>query len=331
MNILFVLSFLISSLAFAQAPTVIKNANQGGTIEFYTNQSGTITKKGEVTAAGQFSLLNGLSITGSLTGVTNITASGTVDGGVVKVGDGAAATPSLQLSNSPSTGLYRVGADSLGFATSGTSRGNVSSAGMWTLGTASGVQNHVVNGASMKIQNASYPSSINLAGGGSSTVHGYLLTTATETSRGGGTFIFNDQADIEYFVGKPYNNEDFRIMKYSTASHSENAADPAQATSLLTATTDGVSAAKFVTPSGTGGGLSLQRTGGSFYLKLFTVTASDAGSSCDTACNAASSGAKCLTNVTSAAGGTTVGPGTGSCTTTSSARACLCYTGSANP
>ena len=57
-----VLAFLVAGTAFAQAPTIVKNATQGGAIEFYTNPSGTTTKQGSFLADGTFSLMQGITL-----------------------------------------------------------------------------------------------------------------------------------------------------------------------------------------------------------------------------------------------------------------------------
>jgi hypothetical protein len=49
--------------------------------------------------------------------------------------NGAALTPALAASADTNTGIYFDGADLLGFATGGVSRGSISSTGVWTLGT----------------------------------------------------------------------------------------------------------------------------------------------------------------------------------------------------
>lgn len=67
--------------------------------------------------------------------------------GSILLADGSVGSPSLAFINSPTTGLYRVSADSLGFSAAGVNVGQYSSAGAWTLGGASGTQTHTVNGS----------------------------------------------------------------------------------------------------------------------------------------------------------------------------------------
>lgn len=69
-----------------------------------------------------------------------------ISGGVFSISDGTAATPSLRLLNSPTTGLYKAGINVLGFTSAGVSSGNISALGAWTLGSAGSSQNNTING-----------------------------------------------------------------------------------------------------------------------------------------------------------------------------------------
>jgi hypothetical protein len=61
--------------------------------------------------------------------------------GTVLLADGSAANPSLSFTNSPTTGLFRKAADSLGFSAAGVEVGSYSSTGAFTIGrVATGVQ-----------------------------------------------------------------------------------------------------------------------------------------------------------------------------------------------
>lgn len=71
----------------------------------------------------------------------NLTAVNTI-----AVGDGAVGAPSLFFTSSSTTGIYRIGANNLGFAAAGVAVGNISAAGLWTIGANAGTQIHVVNG-----------------------------------------------------------------------------------------------------------------------------------------------------------------------------------------
>lgn len=52
---------------------------------------------------------------------------------VISTGNGAAATPSFAFANSLTTGFYRGGADIIGIATAGVSRGTISAVGAWAI------------------------------------------------------------------------------------------------------------------------------------------------------------------------------------------------------
>lgn len=70
--------------------------------------------------------------------------------------NGTAAAPSFAFgggTGGAGTGMYAAGTNILAWATAGTTRGNISAAGLWTLGTAAGIQEHIVNGA-LKVTSA---------------------------------------------------------------------------------------------------------------------------------------------------------------------------------
>ena len=70
-------------------------------------------------------------ISGSYTGMTNLTGTGTVDFSKF-YGNGAdtAALPSFSWTTDPNTGMWSAGADSIGFATGGTNRVTINSSGL---------------------------------------------------------------------------------------------------------------------------------------------------------------------------------------------------------
>jgi hypothetical protein len=84
--------------------------------------------------------------------------------GTVLLSDGSAASPSLAFINSTATGLYRVGADSLGFSANGVNVGQYSSVGLWTLGASGGTQTHVVNGGISVSLDSSFSGHLNILG-----------------------------------------------------------------------------------------------------------------------------------------------------------------------
>lgn len=67
----------------------------------------------------------------------------------LQVSNGAVGSPAIQFgsdADATGTGIYRVGANSLGFAANGVAIGNFSSGGAWVFGAAGGSQGHQVNG-----------------------------------------------------------------------------------------------------------------------------------------------------------------------------------------
>lgn len=67
--------------------------------------------------------------------LTSPTISGTVTfSGIASLANGSAAAPSLNFTNSTTTGIYRSGADVIGFSSSGTNSGSINSTGNWSVG-----------------------------------------------------------------------------------------------------------------------------------------------------------------------------------------------------
>lgn len=69
-------------------------------------------------------------------------------------GSGTAAAPSVAFAADDDTGLYRIGANNMGFSANGTAVGNISAAGLWTIGPVSGTSTHVVYGQSLRLNYA---------------------------------------------------------------------------------------------------------------------------------------------------------------------------------
>lgn len=74
------------------------------------------------------------------------TSVGLITTGIFQFANGSAAAPSLRFLNSPTTGLFRPISNTLGFTTSGTSAGQISSTGAWTLGNVTIDNQHSVFG-----------------------------------------------------------------------------------------------------------------------------------------------------------------------------------------
>ena len=60
------------------------------------------------------------------------------NGSTFLAGDGTVSSPGIAFNADTNTGLYRIGADNLGFTTGGVSAGNIGSTGSWTLSNTSG-------------------------------------------------------------------------------------------------------------------------------------------------------------------------------------------------
>ncbi len=76
---------------------------------------------------------------GSITGTT-------VTGTSILTGAGSASSPSYSFSSDTNTGIYSSAANTINFSTDGTSRGSISSAGLWTIGNTGSLETHVING-----------------------------------------------------------------------------------------------------------------------------------------------------------------------------------------
>lgn len=74
--------------------------------------------------------------------------------GQIKIGDGTASAPSLEFSSDSDgsgTGIYRIGANSMGFSANGTEVGRYSSAGAWRFGPAAGLSGTFQSTASVML------------------------------------------------------------------------------------------------------------------------------------------------------------------------------------
>jgi hypothetical protein len=92
-------------------------------------------------------------VTQNLTSLNTVLAS--VSSGIFSLANGAVGTPSLRFSNSPTTGLYRVSPNVLGFTSNGVNSGQLSASGGWTLGVSGDTTtSHQFNGIT-KVQGLS--------------------------------------------------------------------------------------------------------------------------------------------------------------------------------
>lgn len=67
--------------------------------------------------------------------------------GIFPLANGAVGSPSLRFINSPTSGLYRVSADVVGFTSAGVQSATISAAGLWTLGPVAGGVIHAIRGS----------------------------------------------------------------------------------------------------------------------------------------------------------------------------------------
>jgi hypothetical protein len=125
----------------------IVNAISSGAIQFAdgTAAAPSITFASD-TALGFYKAgadVLGISTAGVQRGVVNASGQWTINSpssgtaltvsGIIAAGDGAAATPSITFASDLTAGLYKVGADILGFATAGAAVGQINATGVWTI------------------------------------------------------------------------------------------------------------------------------------------------------------------------------------------------------
>ena len=105
------------------------NLGTGSLTSGQISSSGGVTASGNITSSSQIGG-NTLNISSSAS-INSLTASGvnSIDDATIKLGDGTVTAPTLQLKNSPTTGLYRAGSDDIGLTIGGTQRGSISGSG----------------------------------------------------------------------------------------------------------------------------------------------------------------------------------------------------------
>ena len=105
------------------------NLGAGSISSGQISSSGGVTASGNITSSAQ---LGGSTLNiSSSASINSLTASGvnSIDDATIKLGDGTVTAPTLQLKNSPTTGLYRAGSDDIGLTIGGTQRGSISGSG----------------------------------------------------------------------------------------------------------------------------------------------------------------------------------------------------------
>jgi hypothetical protein len=123
-----------------------------GTIFYDTTNSTIVYDNGtvitEITGSSAFASGITTDTIGEFTGNAGVTIDSTlVKDGLVNAGaSGSATTPAYSFVGDENTGMYRVGADQLGFATNGTQILSINSSGLVTIGETSGTQIHKING-----------------------------------------------------------------------------------------------------------------------------------------------------------------------------------------
>lgn len=97
--------------------------------------------------------------------------------------DGTAAVPSLGLLNSSTTGLYRAGANILGFSSNATNSGQIAADGSWTIGPTAGGASHQVWGSSFACGSVGVPCTMTAQSTSIAGIFGGGSTNSTDAMR----------------------------------------------------------------------------------------------------------------------------------------------------
>lgn len=169
-------------------------------------------------------------------------------GGVVYLDDdGTNSLPALAFDQDPDTGLYRAGANSLGFATAGNAVGSVDSSGKWTLGASGGTQSHVANGYQLGLTasrsgGATSVSATNTSNTASSDA--LMLASVAGTSAGDALAQFQVSGTSNWVLGLDNSDSDAFVISSGSALGTNNIARGTSTTLQIkgTATNDAATA-----------------------------------------------------------------------------------------
>lgn len=127
------LILLLTLLATVAQGADIREPKQGLDLSFWTNPAGTPTKQLGIDATTGY-----LKVTAGITNAAGTGAPTLPFGASMSApelwSNGAVGAPSAAFTNSPTTGLYRVGSNILGFTTNGVTAGQVDATQNWTFG-----------------------------------------------------------------------------------------------------------------------------------------------------------------------------------------------------
>jgi len=201
----------------------VKHVSTGGAVYFGATSSSS-TPDAAISSAGGSTLM-------TLQNGGNVGIGTTSPTQALEVGDGAAqhririvgsGSPGLEFNDS-GTAIVLGGANTLDTYTSGVNRMRIDSSGNVGIGTTSpGVQLHLGSDGSSGYTNSRL-----------------LLSATQSTTRGAGMFTHNEQSDVEWFTGMPYNKSGAWAIcsKTAQAAHADSVSDIANA--AITVLSDG--------------------------------------------------------------------------------------------
>lgn len=128
----------------------------------------------------------------------------TIATGFFELADGSPTIPSLRFQNSLTTGLYRAGANTIGFSTNGTAVGSINASGLWNLNSLQVTGSSTLAGASATSLNVSGSSTLGSVSLTELSANGYVLEQLNTVT------LLNNTTD-NVFTYPVANNKNFII------------------------------------------------------------------------------------------------------------------------
>ena len=179
--------FLLLATAYGLLPTAATAQTVGGTAPIKwvaALPTKCATSRKETVLVYKYTATSGLYYCSATNTWTQLDATAN---GSITFGNGTAASPSITFTGDTDTGVFRSGANALGFATGGTERGTLSSAGLFT--TTGGVSTTTVTtSGNIELGNAS-DTTLARSAAGTVTIEGNTVITSADLLR---TYLASD-------------------------------------------------------------------------------------------------------------------------------------------